>query len=156
MMRDKKTAIRQEAEALLRSIGQATRALHARTEAYNTAATALAAGYDSDIATLRADIAAGEKAIKALMKANKGLLFDAADVVDLSPGSLIYSAGDKVTIPKTALAECEAQGFTDVVKIVKSLDRNAIERWPDAKLALIGAQRKLIEDYTYSLKGDRK
>ncbi len=123
---------------------------------YNAAAAELAARYESDIAALKADLEADEKAIKSLMKANAGLLFDGTDVVNLPPGSLIRSAGDKIKIPKTALSDCEAQGFLDVIKIVKSLDRDAIEKWPDAKLALIGAVRKRVEEDKYSLKGSEK
>jgi len=47
---------------------------------------------------------------------------------------------------------CEEQGFGEVVKIAKSLDREAIEKWPDERLFLIGAERKPKEEYSYDLK----
>jgi len=96
-----------------------------------------------------------ESAIVALMqvmKHNKNILFVSTDVVDLVNGSLIREKGEKVSIPKTALNACKENKFTDVIKIVESLDRAAIETWPDAKLTLIGAARKSVEDFKYSLK----
>jgi len=94
--------------------------------------------------------------IMKLMKANKAVLFDGTDIVDLEEGRLIHGKEDKVKIPKTALDSCEAQGFTDVVKIVKSLDREAIEKWTDEKLFLIGATRKPKETFNYETKETKK
>ncbi|MCE5212966.1 MAG: host-nuclease inhibitor Gam family protein [Deltaproteobacteria bacterium] len=110
--------------------------------------------YKAFLDALQNDKAALEKELTALMKKNKGVLFDGTDVVNLIHGSLIREKGDHVTIPKTALAACEEQGFDDVIKIVKSLDRDAIEKWSDAKLTLIGAERKTKEEFTYSLKAE--
>lgn len=144
--------VRRDAEILLESIAQTAGILRARTDEYNAAAAELAARYDSDIAALKADLETDEKAICALMKRNRRILFDGTDVVNLPTGSLIRRAGIKIVIPKTALAECEKQGFSDVIKVVKSLDRDAIEKWPDAKLVLIGAERKPKEEFEYSVK----
>ena len=35
---------------------------------------------------------------------------------------------------------------------MKSLDREAIEKWPDERLFLIGAERKTREEFSYDLK----
>lgn len=113
----------------------------------------VAARYGAWLNPLRDELAAREKELTTLMKKNKGVLFGGViDVVNLPHGSLIRNLADKVSIPKTALAECKANGFTDVIKIVESLDRDAIEKWPDAKLTLIGAERKPKEEFKYSLK----
>lgn len=111
--------------------------------------------YNAMLTPLREEQAERAKQLLALMKKNKAVLFDGTDVVNLPPGSLIRSKVDKVTIPKTALAECEAQRFDDVIKIVKSLDRDAIEKWPDAKLVLIGAERKTKEEFSFNLKAQK-
>ena len=98
-----------------------------------------------------------EKGLISLMKKNKGVLFGGViDVVNLPHGSLIRNKEDKVSIPKTALAECKAQGFKDVIKTVESLDRDKIEKWPDAKLVLIGAERKPKEEFKYTVKAKGK
>jgi len=36
--------------------------------------------------------------------------------------------------------------------VVESLDRDAIEKWPDAKLVLIGAERKPKEEFSYNIR----
>ncbi|MCE5212135.1 MAG: host-nuclease inhibitor Gam family protein [Deltaproteobacteria bacterium] len=93
-------------------------------------------------------------ALMQVMKFNKKILFDGTDVVKLKNGSLIRNVGNKVTIPHNALEACEINGFDEVIKIVKSLDRDAIEQWPDAKLVLIGAERKPKEEFKYDIKRD--
>lgn len=110
------------------------------------------AGYEELIAPVRERLQKNVAWLKDTMKSNKNLLFDGTDVVRLPSGSLIRSVADKVSIPRDALEKCEAQGFSDVIKIVKCLDRDAIEKWPDPKLILIGATRKTKEEFSYDLK----
>ena len=110
------------------------------------------ARYNGLLNPLRDEFAACGKELIALMKKNKAVIFDGSDVVDLVNGSLIREKGEKVSIPKTALDACKQNGFDDVIKIVESLDRAAIEKWPDAKLVLIGAERKPAEEFKYNLK----
>jgi len=112
----------------------------------------ITARYGHLLNPMRDEMAALEKEITALMKKNKAVLFDGTDVVNLANGSLIHEQGEKVSIPKTALDSCKANGFDDVIKIVESLDRDAIEKWPDAKLVLIGAARKPKEEFKYTVK----
>ena len=87
-----------------------------------------------------------------LMRSNKNILFADTDVISLNSGRLLHSKEDKVTIPRDALEKCEEQGFADVIKIAKSLDREAIEKWTDEKLFLIGAIRKPKETFNYEVK----
>jgi hypothetical protein len=112
----------------------------------------ITARYNGLLEPLRGEKADLEKALIKLMKKNKGVLFDGTDVVNLLHGSLIRETGDKVSIPKTALAACKENKFNDVIKIAESLDRPAIEKWPDAKLVLIGATRKPAEEFKYTIK----
>jgi hypothetical protein len=86
------------------------------------------------------------------MKEERGTFFDGTDVLQLENGALIHEVGDKVTIPRDALAKCEELKFNDVIKVVKSLDRGAIEKWTTEKLLLIGAERKPVESFSYDLK----
>ncbi len=111
--------------------------------------------YKEFLDALRNDKSALEKELTTLMKRNKGVLFDGTDVVNLPHGSLIRNEGDHVSIPKTALAACKENKFIDVIKIVESLDRNKIEKWPDAKLVLIGAERKPKEEFEYTVKSEK-
>ena len=119
---------------------------------YNREAAALAAGYEEKLYLLRGSLSESEKGLVGLMKTHAAAIFAAGDVVNLICGSLVREAGEKVIIPRNAVADCEAQGFTDAVKIVKSIVREVIEKWPDAKLFLIGAVRKPVTEYSYELK----
>jgi hypothetical protein len=64
----------------------------------------------------------------------------------------LHTKGQRVVIPKTALADCETLGFEDAIKTVKTILREVVEKWPDAKLFLIGAQRKPAEGFEYEIK----
>jgi len=118
----------------------------------NAAMEAALQPYKAFLEALQIDKAELEKQLITLMKKNKGVLFDGTDVIDLQAGSLIREKAKKVSIPKTALAECKKNKFLDVIKVVESLDRAAIETWPDAKLTLIGAARKAVEEFKYTVK----
>lgn len=147
-----KSVVQSEAEVLLSSLAHTRGLLQKNLDDYNAIVARYTTAFEATRATLVVDLEADEKALQSLMKKNKAVLFDGTDVVNLLPGSLIHSKVDKVSIPKTALAECKTQGFQDVIKTVESLDRDAIEKWPDAKLVLIGAIRKPKEEFNYSIK----
>jgi phage host-nuclease inhibitor protein Gam len=108
--------------------------------------------FSEEMSPIVAEIQASEVEIKRLMKSGKDKLFAGGDIVYLQNGNLLYAKGDRVVIPRGALAACEQQGFADVIKTVKSLDRDAIEKWPDEKLFLIGAERKPTETFNYEIK----
>jgi hypothetical protein len=144
--------VKSEAEALLLSLARTRGLLQKNLDDYNAIVARYTPAFEAARATLVADLEADEKALQSLMKKNKAVLFDDTDVVNLKPGSLIRNEADHVSIPKTALLACEQQGFNDVIKTVKSLDRGAIEQWPDAKLLLIGAARNSKEEFKYTLK----
>jgi len=108
--------------------------------------------YETKLAPHRDQLRADEGALKALMKIGEAEFFASGDVCTLAAGSLIRTTGERVTIPRDALAQCKAQGFLDVIKTVESLDREAVEKWPDARLTLIGAERKPKTEFKYDLK----
>jgi phage host-nuclease inhibitor protein Gam len=118
-----------------------------------SALQALDAEYGARIVPLKAELKLYVSSLVATMKSNKAMLFDGTDVVRLANGSLIHSVADKVSIPRDALAICEELGFDEVIKIAKSLDRDAVEKWPDERLILIGAERKQKEEFSYDLVG---
>jgi len=111
------------------------------------------ANYGAMLTPLQSQLARNVSWLKDTMKSNKAVLFDGADIVRLANGSLIHSVADKVSIPRDALARCEELGFAEVIKIAKSLDRDAVEKWPDERLILIGAERKQKEEFSYDLAG---
>ena len=111
------------------------------------------ANYGAMLTPLQSQLARDVSWLKDTMKSNKAVLFDGTDIVRLPNGSLIHSVADKVSIPRDALARCVLLGFAEVVKIAKSLDRDAVEKWPDERLILIGAERKQKEEFSYDLAG---
>ena len=144
--------IKTDADELLSYMRDVTEGIADLEARANAEMAEVTARYGAWLNPLRDELAARGKELIALMKKNKGVLFAGTDVIDLTNGSLIRETGEKVSIPKTALETCEKLKFNDVIKIVKSLDRPAIEKWPDAKLVLIGAQRKAVEEYKYNIK----
>ena len=112
--------------------------------------------YDKEMEPLRILMEATVLALMQTMKFNKAVLFDGTDVVTLAHGTLIHTFADKVTIPRNALDTCRTLGFSDVIKTVESLDREAVEKWPDSRLTLIGAVRKPKEEFSYDLKKEEK
>jgi uncharacterized Fe-S center protein len=147
-----KAGIQEEADQRLCEISIYTKRLADLRSEYEMEINEVMGKYADQIKTIDAIIKSGELMLMQTMKKNKGVLFDGTDVVNLSHGSLIRETGKKVTIPKTALEACKENKFTDVIKVVESLDRDAIEKWPDAKLVLIGAERKPKEEFKYNLK----
>jgi len=144
--------IQKQADEYLREIALRTADIKDLNAEYEKLVQEVTANYSLRIEARETLLRSSILALMQTMKFNKAVLFDGTDVVNLPHGSLIHSVADKVSIPKTALAACQEQGFQDVIKIVESLDRDAISKWPDAKLVLIGAERKQKEEFSYDLK----
>jgi len=140
------------ADELLEDIGNLLGTIAHFEALANEAMKMVTERYEEQLAPLKEDLKAQEKALIALMKKERKTFFDGTDVFRLEHGTLIREAGDRVSIPRDALAKCEELKFDDVIKIVKSLDREAVEKWPDEKLFLIGAERKPKEEFKYDLK----
>ncbi|MGD0020799.1 MAG: host-nuclease inhibitor Gam family protein [Smithellaceae bacterium] len=93
-----------------------------------------------------------EQSLIALMKKERAYLFAGTDILKLGNGSLIHNTADKVSIPKDAVERLKEQKFFEAIRTVEHADRDIIEKWPDAKLLLIGASRKTKEEFGYELK----
>ena len=144
--------IRERADRILADIGKAMHEIALREREYNSAIAELTEWFEKQAHASRERLKRHEKELTALMKKNRTALFEGTDVVALANGSLIHNCRDRVSIPRDALAKCEDLGFNEVVKIAKSLDREAVEGWPDERLFLIGAERKPKDEYSYDLK----
>lgn len=144
--------IQNAADGYLNEIALRSAEIEALIAEAQTAMEALEKAYSEKVKPLTILLKSAEVELMQTMRFNKAVLFDGTDVVNLPHGRLIHERGDKVKIPRTALGSCEAQGFTDVIKIVKSLDRESIEKWPDERLFLIGAERKPSETFNYEVK----
>lgn len=94
-----------------------------------------------------------DKEIKTLMKSKTVEVFDGADKVKLDSGVLLHAKEFKLSIPREALAKIEQQGWTEAVRIAKSVNRAVVEGWPEERLVVIGAKRKLVDQFGYELRG---
>lgn len=110
------------------------------------------ARYADGITMLKDRVAALDKEIKGLSKANKALIFDGKDKAVLDHGILLYGKQRKVSIPRDALSRIKGKGWLDGIKVVESVNRPVVEQWPDERLAVIGARRRLVETFSYELK----
>jgi len=140
-----------EADVLLRVIAGCRKDLDDAEREAQARIREITDHYAEMIAGLKGLADAADKKLLSFMKAQRAVLFDGRDIVRLERGALIHEKGDKVSIPRDALEKCEEQGFEDAIKIVKSLDRGVVKQWPDEKLFLIGATRKLEETFSYDL-----
>jgi hypothetical protein len=143
--------IKINADRCLAVIAADTAEILSRESEAKAAMQVLEAEHIALLAPARASLKLHVAMITDMMKSNKAALFDGTEIVRLINGSLIHSVADKVSIPRDALAKCEELGFDDAVKIAKSLDREAVEKWPDERLILIGAERKQKEEFSYDL-----
>ncbi|MBW2617548.1 MAG: host-nuclease inhibitor Gam family protein [Deltaproteobacteria bacterium] len=96
-----------------------------------------------------------EKELKALVRKNKAAIFGERDRVDLAHGSLIWAVSERVKRAKTVTVEVlEALGEIGraAVRVVKSVDWDALESWPEERLVEIGTERVRKKTISYELK----
>jgi hypothetical protein len=144
--------IKDDAESLLAQIREEQSAIDQALAEGKSEMEKVVARYDEKVKPLLESRDQAIGVLIKLMKSNRKILFADTDVISLNSGRLLHSKEDKVTIPRDALDKCKAQGFTEVVKVAESLDREAVEKWTDEKLFLIGATRKPKETFKYEVK----
>ena len=140
------------ANTLLMAIAEHKKRVELVEAAYNKEAEILQKKYKDQVKTYSEALTIAEQSLIKLMKKERQYLFIGGGVLTLASGSLIFNTKEKLRIPKDAVEKCEEQGFTDAIKIVKQLDREVVETWPDAKLVLIGADKKTVDEFGYELK----
>ena len=147
------TDIKQQADEMLMNIGEVLKLRDQIQARADEAMREVTERYGKQIQSFNDRLKEKGKCIVALMKMGKKSFFDGTDIVRLENGVLIYNKEEKISIPRDALTKAEEQGLKDAIKIAKSLDRAVVEKWPDERLFLIGAERKMVETYNYEVKG---
>lgn len=140
----------------LKQLGRYTTSLEALKETATAEVNAVLDKYSEEIGLLESQTKDLDKEIKSLAKKNKAEIFDGKDQVTLDHGILLWGKEKKVSIPRDALDKIESQGWTEAVKIAKSVDRSVVEKWPVERLTVIGAERKTVEKFSYEIKYDEK
>lgn len=144
-------AIRVEAEMLLTIIASSMESTQQIEAEHRAAVERIDAGFAERLAPVSRTLDEARKDLIGLMRAEKRTLFGDGDLLRLKNGALLRQLLEKVQIPRDALARCEELGFSEVIRIAKSLDRAAVEQWSDERLFLIGATRKIKEEFNYEL-----
>jgi len=144
-------AIKAEAEMLLKVIAVCMESTQQIEAEHQAAVERIAAGFAARLAPVSRTLEDARKDLLALLRTEKRSLFGDGDVVKLKNGSLLRQLFGRVQIPRDAIVKCEELDFTEVIRIAKSLDRAAVEKWPDERLLLIGATRKMKEEFSYNL-----
>jgi len=145
---------RQVADKLLEGIADLERRItQIEAEAEFEVAT-ITATYKARLAPLLAAKKELDTEIKKTMKSNVSEIFDGADKVALDHGILLHLEKMGVTIPRDALEKIEAAGWDEAIRIVKSIDRDVVKKWPEERLVVIGAKKTLKEVYEYELRAE--
>jgi phage host-nuclease inhibitor protein Gam len=140
----------------LKQLGRYTTSLEVLKKTATAEVNAVLDKYSEEIGVLESQTKDLDKEIKSLAKKNKAEVFDGKDQVTLDHGILLWGKEKKVTIPRDALEKIEGQGWTEAIKIAKSVDRAVVEKWPVERLTVIGAERKTVEKFSYEIKYDEK
>jgi hypothetical protein len=145
------TAAIVEAEMLLKVIASCMDSTKQIDAEHQAAVERIDATFIDRLAPVTRTLDAARKDLIGLMRTEKRALFGVGDIRKLENGVLLRQLLEKVQIPRDALAKCEELGFDEVIRIAKSLDRAAVEKWTDERLFLIGATRKTKEEFNYEL-----
>jgi hypothetical protein len=135
------------AEELLKTIAYGRKAFEEVEREARLEMERVKALYEERIRKRQKFLKTHEDSLVALMKRRQ--VFDGADKVTLASGVLLWLRAPKVSIPRDALQKMDALGWTDGIKVVRSIDRDALDKWPDTMLAQIGAERKEKEVFSY-------
>lgn len=144
----------EEADGLLARIADSTLKLQGWEAELAAKIEELKAAYAQPAEYHRAELDVTKAALVELMKANRNEFFsDEVDRVDLAHGALLHKVIERVRRSKKITPEIlEGLGYAEAVKIAKSVDWDAVEKWPDVRLAQIGTERKQTEKFEYELK----
>lgn len=109
--------------------------------------------HEGAIARQKEQLKATEKRVKDHAKKHADVLFEGRDRVDLGGvGALLRSCRQVVRRAKAVTVELlKGLDYHDGIRVEEKVDWDAIEKWPDAKLIAIGAERKEKVEYGWEL-----
>ncbi len=147
-----------EADSILKEIAGA----EAKLDALTAEAEKQIAGIKKSLALQAEPLATSlklhQKELQRCAKRSHADLFPGkADKASLPNGVIIFELKKKVRHARGVTPETlETLGFPDVVIIAKSIDWDAIEKWPDNDLLEIGTDRREKKSYAYELTGGER
>ena len=92
------------------------------------------------------------EAVKKWATMNKSVLFAKRKSLELAFGSLGFQAATKIQQMNGVSAEESVEkikqfGFNEGIRIIEELDKEAMEKWTDDRLALVGLVRRSTDSY---------
>ena len=144
--------IRERADRLLEELAALKQGAEQSQSEAQMELEAVRVKHESKIAFWKGGLLEKEKELHALMKGQVVPLFDGRDTVALEHGILLHTKDWRVSIPRDAKQKIEDQGWANEALIIsKSVDRAVVSRWSDERLFMIGAKRKLVENFGYEI-----
>lgn len=117
------------------------------------AAMALKERYESERAPVEARMDELEAALKGFATLNRTEVFGEKQTLTLAFGSLEFRKSTKTVQisgvkAEDTLAKVKALGFTEAISVKESLNTEAMERWTEERLALVGRRRATSESFS--------
>lgn len=148
----KRCELRARADGLLEEIREKTLELEGLRRQADIEMQQVRERYAAQVANAQADIKMLDKCIVTLMRDCSAEIFRGGDKVSLENGWLLHTKNYKVKIPRGAVEKLEGLGWNHLVKVAKSVDREAVEALPESDLSRIGAEKKKVEKYAYEIR----
>ncbi len=145
-----------QADQLLAELATATWQLSATTALAERELNFVREKHSTGIRKAKARLEDLEKQVTALARKHRGAFFDGQDRVELPHGALFHTMRQVVRKAKAVtVAKLEELGFLDGVRTEKKVDWDALNKWPDERLIVVGTERKDKEEFGYELKGTK-
>lgn len=108
--------------------------------------------YQKSIEDIRQRIEEKEKTLKNILKSKQSIIFVEGDVVHLRNGSVWHRVVEVVKKARNVTVDLlERLGYIDGIRIEKSVNWDEISKWTDEKLAAIGTERVIKEEFGYDV-----
>lgn len=142
-----------EADDILRRLREATAVVRAIDAEFAAEVEILKQLYDMKIAAAKQTLAVLESDLESFSKTNKAELFAKEDTrLELQNGALTYTVERRVKRIRNMLNRLEQARRTELVKIAKSVDWDAVDKLDDADLKALGTKRVPKDRFSYELK----
>jgi phage host-nuclease inhibitor protein Gam len=134
-----------EMAALERKVAQAKLAMQEECDAAKTKANDI-------IKPLEARYKSLNEALKKWATMNKSVLFTERKTLDLTFGVIGFCASTRIqqmnnVSEADTLAKLKQFGFADGIRITEEPDKEAMEKWPEDRLALVGCVRRTLDNW---------
>lgn len=140
------------ADELLREIAQSHAAITALRVELQARLDAVIAEYKDGIDALSARLDSADHAVRRFAKRHSEELFAESDRVELRYGALMHAVERRVRRTRDMLERLESLGAVEAIKIAKSVDWDAVDKWPDERLVEAGTERVRKDVYCYETK----